>query len=127
MLGSYVLPTWSKTQSVIAKSSAESEMYAIVRASTEALGLLTSLKDVGMPPVDSRVDADASAAKSIVEREGLGQVRHIDVDLLWIQEQQLRTRLPLSKSHGTRNPADLITNNLIRASIVKNLMIPGLI
>ena len=42
-----------------------------------------------MVVVDSRVHVDASAAKNIVEREGLGKVRHIEVDLLWIQEQQL--------------------------------------
>ena len=71
----------SKTQSVIAKSSAESDLYAVVRASTEALGLLTILKDVGMSVVGSRVHVDASAAKSVVEREGLGKVRHIDVGL----------------------------------------------
>ena len=73
MLGTHILKTWSKTQSVIAKSSAESELYAIVRASTEALGLLTLLKDVGMSVVDSRVHVDTFAAKSIVEREGLGR------------------------------------------------------
>ena len=126
MLGTHVLKTWSKTQSVIAKSSAESELYAAVRASTEALGLLTLFKDVGMPVIDSRVHVDTSIAKSIVEREGLGNFRHIEVDLLWIQEQQLRRRHPLTKIDGTRNPADLMTKNLIRANIVKNLNIAGL-
>jgi hypothetical protein len=89
MLGSHVLKTWSKTQSVIAQSSAESELYAIVRASTVALGVLTLLKDAGMSVVDSRVHVDAFAAKGIVEREGLCKDRHIDVDFLWIQDQQL--------------------------------------
>ena len=68
MLETHALKTWSNTLSVIAKSSAESELYAIVRASTEALGLLTLFKDVHMAAVDSRVHVDASAAKSIVER-----------------------------------------------------------
>ena len=93
MLGSHVLKTWSKTQYVIATSSAESELYVIVRASTEALGLLTLLKDVGMSVVDSRAHVDASAAKSIVEREGLGKVCHIEVGLSWIQEQQIKTKV----------------------------------
>ena len=82
MPGTHVLKTWSKTRSAIAKRSAESELYAIVQASTEALGLLTLFKDVGMALVDSRVHVDASAAISIVEREGLGKVRHVEVDLL---------------------------------------------
>ena len=96
MVGSHVLKSWSKTQAVIAKSSAESELFAIVRASTEALGLVTLFGDLGMT-IDTRVHVDASAAKSIVEREGLGNVRHVEVDLLWIQEQQMRHRLPLTK------------------------------
>ena len=75
---------------MITMISVKSELYAIVRASTEALGLLTLLKDVGMDVVDLRVHVDAFAAKSIVEREGLGKARHIEVDLLWIQEQRLR-------------------------------------
>ena len=32
-----------------------------------------------MAVVDSRVHVDASAAKSIVERGGLGKVRHLEV------------------------------------------------
>ena len=112
MLGTHVLKTWSTMQSVIAKSAAASELCGIVRASTEALGVLTLIKDVGMAVVDSRVHVDASAAKSIVEREGLGKVRHIEVDFLLIQEQQLRRRLPVTKIDGTRNLADLMTKNL---------------
>ena len=35
LLGSHVVRTWSKTQSMIAQSSAESEVLAIVRTATE--------------------------------------------------------------------------------------------
>ena len=35
MLGSHCLKAWSKTQAVIARSSAESELYGLVRASCE--------------------------------------------------------------------------------------------
>ena len=52
---------------MIATSFAESELYAIVRASTVALGLLTHLKDIGRSVVDPRVHVDAFAAKSVVE------------------------------------------------------------
>ena len=62
----------------------------------------------------------------MVEREGLGKVRHVEVDVLWIQEQQARSRLPLVKVLGTLNPADLMTKHLPRAVIVKNLKLVGL-
>ena len=65
----------------IARSSAESELYAIVRASCEALGLVTLMKDLGAN-VGTRIHVDVSAAKSIVERQGLSRLRHIDDDIL---------------------------------------------
>ena len=48
MIGSHLIRTYSKTQSVIAKSSGESELYAVVRASAEGLWILTMLKDFGL-------------------------------------------------------------------------------
>ena len=41
MMGQHCIKTWSKTQALIAKSSAESELYGVVKASCEALGSLT--------------------------------------------------------------------------------------
>ena len=51
---------------------------------------------------------DASAAKSIVERSRLDRVRHIDVNVLWLREQEIRGRAPLSKVDGS----DLMTKNV---------------
>ena len=63
----------------------------------------------------------------IIEREGLAKVRHVEVDVLWLQEQQARSRLPLVKVAGTANPADLGTKNLSRAEIMKNIEIMGMV
>ena len=49
----------------------------------------------------------------------------MEVDVLWIQEQQARARLPLIKVDGSRNPADLLIKNRIRSEIIKNLVILG--
>ena len=38
--------------------------------------------DVGI-----RLELDATAAKGILDRQGLAKVRHIDVNCLWLQEQ----------------------------------------
>ena len=48
MIGSHLVRTYSKSQATIAKSSAESELYALVRASAEGLGIATLLSDFGM-------------------------------------------------------------------------------
>ena len=122
----HVLKTWSNTQAAIAKSSAEAELFGIVKGSTEGLGFITLCEDIGIK-VQARVHVDASAAKGIVEREGLGKVRHVEVDVLWLQEQQARARLPLHKCDGTWNPADLLTKNLPRAAIEKHIKTLGMI
>ena len=47
-----------------------------------------------------------------MERSGLDKVRHIDVGVLWLQEQAARERVPLHKIDGAQNPADLMTKHL---------------
>ena len=86
MLGAHCIKAWSKTQSIIAKSSGESELYSVIKGSSEALGLVTLAGDFGME-IKTRVHVDATAAKGMVERRGISRVRHIEVDHLWIQEQ----------------------------------------
>ena len=81
-IGEHCIKTWSKTQSVIAKSSAESELYGTVKGCCEGLGLATLCKDFGYEGFKIRVHMDASAAMSLVDRVGLSRVRHIEVDVL---------------------------------------------
>ena len=83
-----------------------------MRASTEALGVSTLLEDFGMPGVKVRVGMDANAAMGIVQRRGLNKWRHVEVDVLWIQEQQARRLLPLRKVPGPQNPSDMGTKNV---------------
>ena len=47
MAGSRVFRTWAKTQNTIALSSAEAELYAIVKGNCEMLGMMTMYNDVG--------------------------------------------------------------------------------
>ena len=90
MLGDHLIRTYSKTQATIAKSSGESELYALVRASAEGLGICTLLSDFGMDEPKVSIGMDASAAIGMAQRVGLNKVRHIEVDVLWVQEQMAR-------------------------------------
>ena len=83
-----------------------------MRASTEALGILTLLKDFGCPEMRASVGMDASAAIGIVQRQGISKLRHVEVDVLWIQKQQARRFLPLRKVPGPRKPSDMGTKNV---------------
>lgn len=47
MRGSHCLKTWSRTQAIIAKSSAAAELYGVVRGAIEALGMATLCNDMG--------------------------------------------------------------------------------
>ena len=111
LLGSHCLKTWSKTQGTIAQSSAESELLGIVKAASEALGMVSLAADFGIELM-TRLHVDASAALGILERRGVGRVRHLDVGSLWLQEQHLRKVIEFTKVSGTANPADLMTKHL---------------
>ena len=103
-----MLPTHVATHSV----SVGDEIYAVVRASSEALGILTLLSDFGCSSMRASVGMDASAAIGIVQRQGISKLRHVEVDVLWIQEQQARRLLPLRKVPGPRNPSDMGTKHI---------------
>ena len=45
--GSHLIKMWCKTQAVVALSSAEAELYGLVTASAETMGLISMCKDLG--------------------------------------------------------------------------------
>jgi hypothetical protein len=59
--------------------------------------------------VKIKILEDSSAAKGIAERTGLGKVRHIEVNQLWIQEKVRDGKIQLVKVEGTENLADALT------------------
>ena len=72
-------------QSLVALSSAEAGFYGTVKASTELLGIRSLAFDFGYP-LRARVFADASAALGTIHRQGLGKVRHLHINALWVQQ-----------------------------------------
>lgn len=111
MIGGHCVKGWSKTQSLVALSSGESEMYAALKASAETLGLLAMLKDLGRR-LHGEIWGDANAALDILNRCGFEKIRHIDTSLLRIQQVAAEQRLKYRKVLGTNNPADLFTKHL---------------
>ena len=74
---------------------------------SEALGKSTLMAAMGKV----RVHVVASDAIGIVELPG-SQIWHLDVEVLRLQEMQLRRMMPLPKIKGESNPADLVTKHL---------------
>merc|ERR1711884_432969 len=74
--GGCYLKGWSKTMEILALSSGESELGALVRACTEGLGMQSLLKDFSVK-VSVVIKSDATAAIGMARRQGLGRVRHL--------------------------------------------------
>jgi hypothetical protein len=116
MFGKHYVKSWSKTQSLVALSSAESELYALIKCTSEVLGLKSALADWGIS-TSGVIKSDASAALGIIQRQGLGKVRHIDCGYLYIQQVSAEKTLTFSKVPGARNAADICTKGLAAAKI----------
>ena len=111
LLGSHILKTYSSTQPTISLSSGEAEFYGVVKASGAALGQQSLFADLGIS-LQVRVWTDSSAAIGICSRQGLGKLRHIDTQALWIQERVRTKNVILKKVRGDVNPADLLTKHI---------------
>lgn len=103
MLGRHVVKNWSSTQSIISLSSGEAEYYGCVRAGSHALGLRSMMNDLGVNEKRLRIKTDASVAMSLPSRTGLGGIRHVEVNQLWLQEKvnMVRSRLKSLKVKQT--------------------------
>ena len=109
--GKHLIRSFSRTQSSIALSSAEAELYAMVSAASEGMGARAMVKDYG-GQVGINLFVDASAAIGVAQRKGLGRIRHLDTQALWIQDAVRQQKVALNKSKGTQNPADMMTEFL---------------
>ena len=108
MLGSHLLKSWSTTQKSVALSSGEAEPIALVKCSTEVIGMLQMMQDWGQSYF-GEMYVDSTAALGVVGRRGCGRMRHVRVGNLWLQEMREEGELKFEKVLGSENPADLMT------------------
>ena len=124
MVGRQWIKSWSRTQALVALSSGEAELYAMVKASAELLGLLSLLRDWGIE-TDGEVMGDAAACLGIIQRKGLGRLRHIQTNYLWVQQRAALKELTYNKVKGAVNPADFMTKYLSKGEIEKHMRFMG--
>ena len=113
MRGDHHIKSWSVTQKRVTLSSAEAELGALVKASTEVIGVLQMAEGLGRS-IGAEVYVDSSAALAVVQRKGCGKLRHVRVGQLWIQEVAENEELKYQKIKGEQNPADISTKHLTR-------------
>ena len=69
----------------------------------------------------SQLFADSSAAIGVCNRKGLGKVRHLDTNLLWVQDRVGRGDIKVQKVHGEKNPADALTKHVDGRKLDKHM------
>ena len=120
MCGSHYLKGWARIQNHVTLSSAEAELIALVKCTSELLGIRAMYRDWGSIKTGI-VYADSSSALAIAKRKGAGKLRHIHISALWIQEKQDREDTTYAKILGSDSLADLMTKTLVREKIDKYL------
>ena len=120
MAGRHPSKTWCRQQKVTALSGAEAETNALVCASCEGLGMAAFGKDLGVA-YEIEAYTDAKAALGILQRTGIGKVRHIRTQALWLQECGREKRIQFHKVLGDVNPADAMTKYLAEAKLNNHL------
>ena len=110
--GGSTLKSWSSTQTAMALSSAEAELYAMSRCVQQTASLISIARDFGIE-LSAAVHSDATAALGIACRRGLGgKTRHVKVQSLWIQDAVENRELEIGKVGTLENPADMLTKFL---------------
>ncbi len=95
-VGGHLIKHWSVTQKTVTLSSGEAELGGVVKGATEALGVRSLVRDLGIE-LAIELFADSAAAIGICRRTGVGRVRHLAVGQLWVQERLRTGELKLFK------------------------------
>ncbi|MDA8583666.1 Ty1/Copia family ribonuclease HI [bacterium] len=85
MIGGQFIKCWARTQNHVTLSSAEAELVALMKCSAELLGIRSMLRYIGVE-CGGIVYADSSAALAIAKRKGASELRHININFLWIKK-----------------------------------------
>ena len=124
MLGGHPLKTWSATQSVVAMSSAEAELYSANEGASRGLAMQTLLGELGAV-TELQLFLDSSAAKGFAATRGIGKMRHLEVKDIWLQGAVFKVRLKMFKVRGDLSQADVMTKYLDKAAVVRLLALGG--
>ena len=106
--GTHCIGHWCKTQDRIARSSGEAELKAVCKGMAELLGLSFVMEFMlgEIPVMEHWVDANATIG--MVHREGSGQLKHLHVRTLWVQEAVREYKIAVKKIPRTSNCADAL-------------------
>ena len=120
MRGAHLISHWSRTQQLVALSSAEAELNASVKATQEALGVAHLEEELGRRLL-IRLYGDSSANHGIIQRQGSGKIKHLGVRQLWLQQQVELGNAEHNKIPRALNSADMLTHHWTKAEAASHM------
>ena len=110
--GRCLLYAASRTQKVISLSSAEAEVYACSSGCSDAILLAKLLSWLNGKATHIHLYTDSSGARGILQRMGVGRLRHLSCRILWLQQLINNGVVCVAAVSGHSNPADIGTKRL---------------
>eukprot|EP00435_Cladocopium_sp_Y103_P064480 s822_g26.t1 len=107
----------SRTQKVVSLSSAEAEVYACSGGASDSILLAKML---------SWLTVDLDLFVSILQRLGVGRLRHLSCRVLWLQSLIAGGAVKLCSVSGHVNPADIGTKRLSSSRLRALMSVLGL-
>ena len=102
----------SRTQKLVSLSSAEAELYACSSGVSDSVLLSRLIAWMTDCKVTTYLYTDSSGARGMIQRQGVGRVRHLSCRVLWLQDLVAAGQIKLSSIAGFLNPADIGTKRL---------------
>ena len=119
-----LMESYVRVQKCIALSSGESEYVCMVGGVSEGIFVKELFEFISGTPCKLVCRSDSSAARGMASRQGVGRVRHIASNLLWLQEKVRERVVTLTPVPTATNVADIGTKSLSksRMAALKYLM-----
>ena len=122
-MGANTIAHWTRTQDRVARNSGEAELKASCTGIAELLGMhaLSELmrNDQKWP---MKHCLDASATVGMLQRQGSGQLKHLDVRSLWVQEAIAEHGIQICKVPRSENMSDALASIARTESDFENAM-----
>ena len=108
----------SRTKRVVSLSSAESELHSMVSGCSDAIFLRRCMQFLTGDEVEQWQWVDNSAARQLIERQGVGKVRHLSGKILWMQSLVLEKEVNVGQVATQWNLSDIGTKPLAKQRLL---------
>ena len=117
---------YSRTQKQTAMSSCEAEFISVATGVSETVYLKRVVDFLWGEEPEVEIYCDSSSARQLAKKKGVGNIRHLDLKLLFAQRMLEEKLFVLKPIAGVSNPSDLLTKAVDRQTLEKYFEVLGL-